>query len=402
MKFIMVFLVSFTFLFSNVCDDIKDNVSSFFGEENNYKKVDKNLKCTQIMNTLKNLKDVSLQIRGVNIDCDGSYAIVYQKKFQFKILKALLAPEIYKKDLPDAETADEITNKNRDYFKIWSIKSLYNYNKFAEFNSLYQVAVPMLVDYYEYAFGYDEGSAIYFANRLANEYLNVAVGSHKGNILISDLDKNIINNTFDINLLLGYLYENHPSNLELDSALKTAILMKRDKEFVDVLLKWGANINSGYESALFFALNDLNMVTYLINKGANINYKNSFGKTPLFDAVELNNIELVNFLIDNGANVNSKIISNNEKMGIVSTIGDYTPFGLCGLAHTSKSLLMHAAKYSNLEIVKKLIELGARIDDVDDLGFNAADFAIMNDDKSILTYLHNIGLKENILFGEHL
>lgn len=402
MRFLGLIFIFSTLLFANMCDEIRRDINSFFLNDSNFEKIDKNLKCVDIMYSLKNLKDVSMQIRGVNIDCDGAYAITYQKQFQYKVLKALMAPEIYKKTLLSSEESDKINNENRTYFKEWSIKSLYNFNKLAEFNSLYQVAVPMLVDYYKQEFGYDEGSAIFFANRLSSEYLSVAVGNHKNKSDVGNLDKYIMASDFDINGLLDYLYTNHPYSLELDNALKTAILEKKDLNFIETLIRWGANLNSGYENSLFFALNDINMVDFLISKGADVNYKNTIGETPLFSAVSLKNEDVINLLIRRGANVNARVISSYEKMGIVSTMGDYTPFGLCGLNHTSKTLLMHAAKYSNLKIVKKLITFGAKIDEVDDLGFNVVDFATMNSDKKISRYLYSLGLKENILYGEYL
>ena len=140
--------------------------------------------------SLEPLREVSAKIRGLDIDCDGREAISFWQDFQFNIYKALIAPEIYKTTLKDANSSDLEVNQNRQYFQIWALQSFDNYEKFNLFNSLYQVAVPMLVDYYKE--NYDEGSAIFYASRVANEYLKAAVGSFKS-YQIDMLNKSLLN-----------------------------------------------------------------------------------------------------------------------------------------------------------------------------------------------------------------
>ena len=62
---------------------------------------------------------------------------------------------------------------------------------------------------------------------------------------------------------------------------------------------------------------------------------------------------------------------------------------------------MHAAKYSNLNIIKLLIQNGANINEVDDMGYNAADFALQNNDLEVLRYLESLGLKRHNFLGEY-
>ncbi|CZE48221.1 ankyrin repeat domain-containing protein [Campylobacter geochelonis] len=399
MRFIVAILSLSIFLMADICSDIKANPNAFFSNPLNLASIDKNFKCGYMFENLQNLENTTMQIRGVSIDCDGNSAIEYQNSFKQLIAKALLAPEIYKRGLNDAKTSDEIVNKNRDYFQIWASESLYNFLKQGEFNSYYQVGVPMLVDYYKDEFGYDEASAIFYANRVANEYLGAAVGSRKDKFSFSELDKIMLNKNSDDNMLIEYLFVKKPDLSELNSALKIAILENRSIRFLEILLDYGAEINSGYESALFFSLKNLAIVKFLLQNGADINYKNAFGKTALFYAVEFKDENLVNLLIENGADVNAKIISSYQKMALVSTTGGL-PFELCALNHTSKSLLMHAAKYSNLKIVKTLIKNGAKIDDIDDIGFNLADFAALNDDKNVLNYIRTLGINESKKTGD--
>ncbi|QKF64810.1 ankyrin repeat domain-containing protein [Campylobacter corcagiensis] len=395
MRLVLLFLSLFTLTFAEICDEILLNPTSFFSDNSNFTLIKKDTNCIEMAQNLESLEKLTYEIRGNNIDCDGSKALIFQQKFKFEILKALLAPEIYKKTLPNAKIADDMTNNNRDYFKIWSTKSLYNRLKFDEFNSFYQVAVPMLVDYYQRS--YDKASAIYYANRVANEFLNAAVGSFKEKESLSELENLILNPKFDKNELISYLYT-HPQN-NLSKALKVAILENRDIEFLAVLMQFGANLNSGHESAIFYALKNLATLKFLLENGANVNYQNSFGKTSLFYAAEFMDENLVNLLVQNGANTNALIISSYEKSALDSAGSGYLPFSLCGLNHTSKSLLMHAAKYSNLAIVKTLIKNGAVIDLVDDMGFSAIDYAKFNSDKSVYRYFKSLGLQERNLGG---
>lgn len=65
---------------------------------------------------------------------------------------------------------------------------------------------------------------------------------------------------------------------------------------------------------------------------------------------------------------------------------------------------MHAAAYGDVEILKMLISKGAKIHDVDDLGFNALDFAIAAGKQENANYLKSLGLKanENLFYGGSL
>ncbi|EAL7302802.1 ankyrin repeat domain-containing protein, partial [Campylobacter jejuni] len=147
----------------------------------------------------------------------------------------------------------------------------------------------------------------------------------------------------------------------------------REKKILELLIRFGARIDEGYESAIFYALES---------------YENT------------------NFLIQNGANVNQKYINNNEKLALSANIGSNTPYFItfCALEHTSKNVLMHAAAYGNVEILKLLISKGANFNTVDDLGFNALDFALSAGKKENADYLKSLGLKanENLFYGGSL
>lgn len=66
----------------------------------------------------------------------------------------------------------------------------------------------------------------------------------------------------------------------------------------------------------------------------------------------------------------------------------------CGLSHTMRTPLMHAAQHADQEIIKLLLERGAKLDSLDELGFNAADYAVMGQKTDNLAYLESVGLRK--------
>ena len=61
--------------------------------------------------------------------------------------------------------------------------------------------------------------------------------------------------------------------------------------------------------------------------------------------------------------------------------------------HTKRTPLMHASQNSGVEMIKMILAAGARLDSVDDLGFNALDYAMLGNSKSNEAYLRALGLK---------
>ena len=88
---------------------------------------------------------------------------------------------------------------------------------------------------------------------------------------------------------------------------------------------------------------DINAVRKLIREGANVNGKNSGGRTPLHEAVRDGLTDIVNVLIDNGADVNAT-----------------NSFG--GTA------LHYAVRFEHNDIVRILIEAGADVNVADNKG----------------------------------
>ena len=85
-----------------------------------------------------------------------------------------------------------------------------------------------------------------------------------------------------------------------------------DINLVRFLLKNGANVNLEDDqgrTALYYAVRDsyhdtCDVVRCLISSGANVNARTGCLSSPLMKASEMNSINIVNFLIENGANIN--------------------------------------------------------------------------------------------------
>lgn len=328
------------------------------------------------------------------------------QQFDFLLLKIAIDPIAYQKTLDTPENLEKKYDILKSYFRYWAYQSIGNFRLYKAFWKEYNNAIEPLEKYFESNFNFDKGSNIYYTSNALNEFLNWAVGETKIYKDISPLAKIMSNKNYSVSYIQDFIFSNNPSQDDLTIALQAALLNQREKEILELLIRFGARIDEGYESAIFYALENYKNTNFLIQNGANVNQANAFGKTPLFYAIEFNRLDIIKLLLDNGANVNQKYINNNEKLALSANIGSNTPYFItfCALEHTSKNVLMHAAAYGNVEILKLLISKGANFNTVDDLGFNALDFALAAGKKENADYLKSLGLKanENLFYGGSL
>ncbi|HBD2726664.1 TPA: ankyrin repeat domain-containing protein, partial [Campylobacter jejuni] len=354
----------------------------------------------------KKLYAISNEIRGSNSSCNGVAYLPKLQQFDFLLLKIAIDPIAYQKTLDTPENLEKKYDILKSYFRYWAYQSIGNFRLYKAFWQEYNNAIEPLEKYFESNFNFDKGSNIYYTSNALNEFLNWAVGETKIYKDISPLAKIMSNKNYSVSYIQDFIFSNNPSQDDLTIALQAALLNQREKEILELLIRFGARIDEGYESAIFYALENYENTNFLIQNGANVNQANAFGKTPLFYAIEFNRLDIIKLLLDNGANVNQKYINNNEKLALSANIGSNTPYFItfCALEHTSKNVLMHAAAYGNVEILKLLISKGANLNAVDDLGFNALDFALAAGKKENADYLKSLGLKanENLFYGGSL
>lgn len=390
------------------CDNIKNN-KTLLNESSNLDYLNIASNCKESLKNqdfTKKLYAISNEIRGSNSSCNGVAYLPKLQQFDFLLLKIAIDPIAYQKTLDTPENLEKKYDILKSYFRYWAYQSIGNFRLYKAFWQEYNNAIEPLEKYFESNFNFDKGSNIYYTSNALNEFLNWAVGETKIYKDISPLAKIMSNKNYSVSYIQDFIFSNNPSQDDLTIALQAALLNQREKEILELLIRFGARINEGYESAIFYALENYENTNFLIQNGANVNQANAFGKTPLFYAIEFNRLDIIKLLLDNGANVNQKYINNNEKLALSANIGSNTPYFItfCALEHTSKNVLMHAAAYGNVEILKLLISKGANLNAVDDLGFNALDFALAAGKKENADYLKSLGLKanENLFYGGSL
>lgn len=177
---------------------------------------------------------------------------------------------------------------------------------------------------------------------------------------------------------------------------------------------WGRCIRQVH-TALMLATesSDLEIMEFLIDKGADLNVKDDCGCTALMEAARRGNLEASEFLIRKGADVNA-----SDKKGRTALLYTVSPWIVW--VHTSHrrrknaeivrllvdkgadvnasdkkgtTALMEAASLGNLEIVKFLIEKGADVNVKDKIGRKPLSYASANDKTAVVQYLKSLGAK---------
>ncbi|EGK5115735.1 ankyrin repeat domain-containing protein [Campylobacter jejuni] len=357
------------------CDNIKNN-KTLLNKSSNLDYLNIASSCKESLKNqdfTKKLYAISNEIRGSNSSCNGVAYLPKLQQFDFLLLKIAIDPIAYQKTLDTPENLEKKYDILKSYFRYWAYQSIGNFRLYKAFWKEYNNAIEPLEKYFESNFNFDKGSNIYYTSNALNEFLNWAVGETKIYKDISPLAKIMSNKNYSVSYIQDFIFSNNPNQDDLTIALQAVLLNQREKKILELLIRFGARIDEGYESAIFYALES---------------YENT------------------NFLIQNGANVNQKYINNNEKLALSANIGSNTPYFItfCALEHTSKNVLMHAAAYGNVEILKLLISKGANFNTVDDLGFNTLDFALSAGKKENADYLKSLGLKanENLFYGGSL
>lgn len=352
--------------------------------------------CFNIPN-LNELLNASVKIRGESRACVGNLADRNLSAFKFIVAKALFVPQIYAKDLPLGDEYEKNIEIDRAKLRKFASESLDNFLLFKEFNKNYNDVLKPLVTYFQ-ELNLDEASAIYYATKLSNEFLKFAV-LNKESSDVSEFEKRVGDPQFTKFSVGEFVYSGGVSGSSIQSAFNAALLYGKNVEILSEFIRFGAELNSGYENSLFFALKNLAEVRFLVGRGADVNYANALGETPIFKAVKLNDLELVKFLTQSGADVNKKTIDLNSKSAYVSGFGGEIPkfVKLCDFEATSRSVLMQAARFSNVEILEFLIDSGADASATDDEGLNALDHAAISHNDINAQYLRSLGLKPNLI-----
>lgn len=148
-----------------------------------------------------------------------------------------------------------------------------------------------------------------------------------------------------------------------------------DLEIVKLLLKYGADINKGGSNmnipslAYAITINNISIINYLLNNGADIEHHDTSGNSPLMYAIGIRDLNVIKLLLKRGANPNS--VNNNGKSVLIDAIlkSDVSIVELLikngvdinRYDNNQEIPLMYAVYHGNVEITKLLLENGADI-----------------------------------------
>lgn len=174
-------------------------------------------------------------------------------------------------------------------------------------------------------------------------------------------------------------------------------------QFLPALVDAGVNLSSPkgiVETAV--SVNNIEALTWLLEKGMSPNDKNPKGHSPLTTAIRENRIDMVNFLLSHGADPNVRgqdwpvcmAVRNPPVLKrILSVLAEPRAF---------KGVMEMAVVANQLESVKLLIAAGVSVEDKNGGVFSPLTSAIREDRKDIVWYLINEGGADINAPGEHL
>lgn len=158
-----------------------------------------------------------------------------------------------------------------------------------------------------------------------------------------------------------------------------------------ILLLSSCSNNSGSKIRDAAEEGNIDLVKNLLENGADINWKDQYEGTALHRAVFKENLQMVEFLISKGANVDEKIEPGAITVFKKTADEDKGKFSTIENAHGATPLHI-AVDRNNLEIVTILLEHGASVNEYLTIGYdfskrknlkNALDIARTNKNKEI-------------------
>jgi ankyrin repeat protein len=156
------------------------------------------------------------------------------------------------------------------------------------------------------------------------------------------------------------------------TALDIAVFY-RQLDTIKKLLSLGANPDIGDKmfsvppliTGIGIKETSLKVCTMLIDAGANVNYRDWCGQSPLWVASAYENIEILELLLNKGGHVNA-------------------------IDHTTVTPLMRSAEYGRYENVKILLKYGANSSIKDEEGNTALDYAKKNAHDAVIELFQDI------------
>lgn len=328
-------------------------------------------------------------------ECTGSIVYAHWRYYNFRLLMAGTAPRQF------LEARIHLTPPSalEAYFSTWAIETPSNYRIHQAFLQARSEAQPLLLMHYQEQFGMSREEAESITSKLLAMVSMRAAGSFPGSSYESvtspktlfPLAASIAFESPDLPAIKLAL-ASKPSQVEIDQALKLALLRQLPLEIIAELTFHLNSLDSGDESAVFFSLKNPDALELLLSRGASVDYANSFGKTALFYAIESGDRQTVAALLEHGANPNHAY-KNADELERLQCITH-------NIRHSSRTPLMHAAQHSDPAMLTLLLDKGARLNDVDGLGWDALDYAMENQQQANAEFLRSKGATPASALGD--
>lgn len=342
-----------------------------------------------VLPLLDELRKLSDQIRGDGTrsdQCGGSLFSALSRYHLFDLLEAGMAPRLAlarrEKELERAKFYPQSVDANLyAYFETWSYASLSNFRLHRDFINERDRVLPRLARHFR-SQGLTANEAAAAAQLGVHRLLRWSVGG---------IAMPVDTHTLDV---AAHVIKNPAASGDLDPrdlqlALQVSLLNRLSIKQIDSLLERGASLNAGEESPLFFALEQPAVVRHLVSRGADVDYANPFGKTPLFYAIQTNDHKLVALLLKMGARADHTYASSSPNADQYDC--------RYNLTHTNRTTLMHAAQHADVKMIKMLLKAGAPLAASDGMSYNATDYALEAKQKANADYLTSLGLRSGMV-----
>ena len=238
------------------------------------------------------------------------------------------------------------------FLNSWGTQSLYNYRIYQRIAAALPKATDTLAGYYQKQFGLKKDEAGKAARDALDQALSASLVHDAKPETVASIQSN-----GDPEQFRKRYHEAATNGLLAPVMLRKAVLMGMTDLISDTPNTQIGNPNDGAygdpsaedgEPILFYALDNLAIARLLIDKGANIQAGNWFGKTALMYAAQWDLLEIAKLLIDNHINVNAATPAVEDPMQECSapTI-------------TGRTALMYAAENASAPLIEMLLKAGA-------------------------------------------
>lgn len=245
--------------------------------------------------------------------------------------------------------------------EVWGLAGPWNHVKVEHLETDSAPALAALSRYYVTTYGMTKHDAAFAATEVTNDiwrgslhFYNFGEEMEEGKTTPAEIDADLREQ--------ADAFARSPIGSKATSLIRPAILAGASRADIAALIAAGAglgNLSATTEPALFFALERTEIEQLLIEKGANVNETNSFGKTALMYAAQCNFYNALDLLLKAKANANA--VTNEPPPAPAYEI-EYR------MDRTKRSALMYAAENASLRVIERLIDAGADVHAVDSQG----------------------------------